>query len=52
MTDDSTSYEQQDDVTVAKNMKTPRLSTLSYVRQFANSYYSLQGTVFEKMIAN
>lgn len=51
MTKDSTSLEQSNDVTIT-NMKTPKTSTLSYIRQFARVYYTLNGTPFCVMIAN
>lgn len=51
MTKDSTSLEQSNDVTIT-NMKTPKTSTLSYIRQFARVYYTLNGTSFCVMIAN
>lgn len=51
MIEDSTSLKPQNDVTF-NNMKTPRIMTLNFIRQFAHAYCSLQGTAFESVIIN
>lgn len=52
MTEDSTSFKPKADVTITNNMNTPKISTISYIRQFACAYRTLRGTAFSTMIAN
>lgn len=51
MSQDSSLVTSDSDIKM-KVIKTPRQSTLNFVRQFAHSYISLSGTSLNKMVLN